>query len=110
MTDIGQIFAGIGSIGQLADSILSRADRDHPDNQRNENISTIQNAFASNNLDSDEFRLFIDKLLNNSGYPITPTKDPSVGRRELFHALLVNTVQLIYERELFKRVVQSQQK
>lgn len=99
-----------GSIVDLTKDILDRADRDGPDKQFNEYITKIQNAFADNTLDSDEFRLFIDKLCNESGQSLTPTRDPGTGRRELLHALLIIAATAIRDRKLMIKAIQALQK
>lgn len=105
MGDVGAVAGAVTSVATLVEGILERADRDAPDEELQENLITIQNAFANNTLDSDIFRLFIDKLCNRSGSPLTPTGDPGIGRRELLHALLVNTSKLVYERRLAARAI-----
>jgi hypothetical protein len=105
MSDIGEVAGAVSSVSNLVDGILTRADRDAPDKEQHEYIVKIQNAFADNTLDSDEFRCFIDELCNKTGSAITPTRDPGTGRRELLHALLVNTVALIHERRLTAKLI-----
>lgn len=95
----------VTSVTSLVDGILSRADRDAPDKEEHELTIELQNAFANNELDSDKFRLWIDKLLNLTGESLTPTGDPGVGRRELLHALLVNSIRLVHERRLAARAL-----
>lgn len=105
MSDVGEVAGAVTSITDLIGGILSRQDRDGPDKEFNENIRTLQEAFANNQLDSDNFRLFLDRLFIQSGAPLTPTSDPGVGRRELLHALLLNTISLIKERRYTARYV-----
>lgn len=100
---VTSVATAVQSVADLVGSILDRADRDAPIKEQNENLVTVQNAFAQNQLDSDAFRLFLDRLCNRAGNPLTPTGDVGVGRRELLHALLVNTINLIYERQLASR-------
>lgn len=104
-SDVGEVAGAVKSVSDLVDGILTRADRDGPDKEQNEFTTILQNAFAGNQLDSDEFRLFIDKLLNLTNNPLTPTGDIGFGRRELIHALLVNTISLIHERRLTARLI-----
>lgn len=103
MSDLGEFAGAVKSVSNLVDGILSRSDRDGPDNEKEENIVTLQNAYAKNELDSDQFRLFIDRLCNKSGNPITAQGDVGAARRELLHVLLVNTINLIHERQLTSR-------
>jgi len=103
MSDVGAVATAVTSIAQLVDGILSRADRDAPDKEQNEFIDALQNAFANNELDSDSFLAFVDRLLKLTGNPLTPTRDPGTGRRELLHALLINSINLVHERRLAAR-------
>lgn len=103
MSDLGEFSSAIRSVGDLVQGILSRADRDGPDKEKEENIITLQNAYAKNEIDTDEFRLFIDRLCNKAGTPLVATRDVDFARRELIHALLINTINLIHERELSSR-------
>lgn len=105
MTDVGDVALGVKSVSDLVDGILSRSDRDAPDKEQNELATKLQNYFADNQLDSDEFRLFIDRLLNLTNNPLTPTGDAGTGRRELLHSLLINTIALIHERRLTARLI-----
>lgn len=100
---ITSVAGAVTSVADLIGGILDRADRDGPEKERNENIAILQNAFANNDLDSDSFRLFIDKLCNRSNNSLTATRDVEFARRELIHTLLVNTISLIYERQLASR-------
>lgn len=94
-----------GSIVDLTRDILDRADRDGPDKELNENLTKIQNAFAENQVDSDEFRAFIDKLFNSTGVTLTPTGDVSMGRREFTHAALVSVAELRYAKTILARLI-----
>lgn len=105
MSDVGEVALAVKSVSDLVDGILTRADRDAPDKEQNELTIILQNAFANNELDSDAFLKFVDRLCNLSGASLTPTRDPGTGRRELLHALLINTIHLIYERRLAARLI-----
>lgn len=100
---VTSVATAVTSVADLIGGILDRADRDGPDKERDENIITLQNGFANNDLDSDSFRMFLDKLCNRAGTPLAPTGDAGIGRRELLHTLLVNTINLIHERQLSSR-------
>lgn len=105
MGDVGAVATAVTSVVNLIDGILERADRDGPDKEEHEFTITLQNAFASNQLDTDGFRLWLDKLLNLTGNPLTPTGDVGFGRRELLHALLINSIRLVHERRLASRAI-----
>lgn len=104
-SDVGAVATAVTSVTNLVDGILTRADRDAPDKEQHELTIELQNAFAQNELDTDKFRLWIDKLLNLTGNPLTPTGDVGVGRRELLHALLINSIRLVHERRLAARAL-----
>lgn len=94
-----------GLVIELLAKILDRADRDRPDKEKNERYEKVQDGFENNLLDDDAFRAFVGELCRQSGRPITPTRDPGAGRRELLHTLLLNSIDLIHERELTKRAL-----
>lgn len=103
------IATAVTSVSNLVDGILSRADRDMPDKELDENLSKIQEAFALNSVDSDEFRAFIDKLFRTAGCTIAPTGNISMGRREFTHTALVLAAQLIHERRLAARAFRAKE-
>jgi hypothetical protein len=107
MGDVAAVATAVTSVSTLVDGILSRADRDALQKEEHELTVELQNAFANNELDTDKFRLWIDKLLNLTGNPLTPTGDTGTGRRELLHALLVNSIKLVHERRLAARAVHT---
>lgn len=99
MTGIGEIAGAAVSTIDLVRDILSRSDRDAIDKDTHELTIKLQNHFAANDLDSDDFRLFVDQLFNAAGVPLTPTRDPDVGRREFIHNALLLAIRTIGERK-----------
>lgn len=105
MGDIGQVAAAAGSIVDLVGNLLNKADRDAPDKEFNENLIKIQNGYADN--DEDSLGILVQLLLLKAGYPPTPSRDPGLYRREIFHSLLIASAALIREREYAARYFAS---
>lgn len=104
MSDIGLVSETIASIVRLTSDILNRKDRDEPDSENEKLKSILQQAYVDLSLDSDEFRLFVELLCTSAGNPITPQRDVGTARRELVHALILNTIDLIRERRRSSRL------
>lgn len=110
MSDVSEIAGAVSSVSDLVAGILDRADRDGPQKELNENINRIQNAFAENDLDSDSFRLFVSRLCNDAGKPLTPGGDVHTARREYLHSSLLAIAELAYARKIIARIVAKQTK
>lgn len=103
MSDIGEISGAIRSIGDLVGGVLSRADRDAPEKELNENTTKVQNSFASNNLDEQWAMAY--RLFNSSGSPLTPGLVGKDGDREFKHRSLLIAAELIYAKRIIARLV-----
>lgn len=100
------VSTGLETVGaglHLFDSILDRADRDGPDRKRDERITKVQNAFVSNDLDK-QYELAY-QLLTDAGHPPTPGGDVGEQEREFRHNFMLVCIELIHERELYKRAL-----
>lgn len=105
MGDVGAVATAVTSVSNLIEGILDRADRDGPDKELNENIIKIQNGFLSVDPEFTDLGILVQLLLAQAGNPASPSRDPGIYRREIFHALLVSLAQLIYERRLAARAI-----
>ncbi len=103
MTDVGDVAGAVKSISDLVDGILTRADRDEPDKEHDDNITRIQNGFATANLD-DQYVLSY-KLLVNAGLAPTPSRDVGESERSFRHEFMIAVANLIYERKLAIRAL-----
>lgn len=92
-----------GSIVDLIGGILSRADRDAPDKELNENIINIQNSFAHNDLD-EQFRIYY-KLFTDARHAPTPGGTMGTTDREFRHAAFLIAAELIYAKRIIARLV-----
>lgn len=110
MSDLGEVSGAIRSVSDMVTGILSRHDRDEPQKELDENLVKIQNAFAENMVDSDEFRAFVDRLFNSTGHSLTPTGDIPMGRREFTHAALVAIAELKYAKAIIARLIANNTK
>lgn len=99
MSDIGQVAGAIKSVADLLKPLVEEGLAQRYDKEYHESIVTIQNAFAENSLDSDAFRIFIDRMCNEAAHPLTPTGDIKLGRRELLHSLLLIAAEAIRDRK-----------
>lgn len=97
-----------GSIVDLTKDILSRADRDGPVKELNENLNKIQNSFADNSLD-DQWALAY-RLLNDVGHPITPGGSVGDTDRQFRHHALISINELRYAKSLLARLVAERTK
>ena len=110
MGDVSEIAGAIKSGLDLVLSILDRADRDGPEKDFHEHLVKIQNAFAKDDIDSHDFRLFIDELCNNSNHPLIASRDPEFARRILIQTLLVITAEAIRDKRLLIKAIHALQK
>lgn len=105
MGDVGAVAGAVTSVANLIDGILNREDRDGPDKELNENIIKIQNGFLSQDPEFTELGILVQLLLAQVGNPASPSRDPGIYRREIFHSLIISVAQLIYERRLASRAI-----
>lgn len=103
MTDIGEVAHALGSISDLIGGALSRADRDEPEKERNENANKVQNSFANNSPD-DQWAMAY-RLYNAAGSPLTPGLVGKDGDREFKHRSMLMAVELIYAKRIIARLV-----
>lgn len=102
---VTSVATAVTSVADLIGGILNRADRDGPEKEYEENITTIQNAFGDNSMDSDDFRRFVSELCLKGGQSLTPTGDVSAGKREYLHASLCIIAQSIRDRKLLMKSI-----
>lgn len=108
MGDVGEIAGAVKSVGDLIGGILSRADRDGPEKELNENITKIQNSFANANL--DEQWIIAYRLLNDIGNPITPGGSLGDTERQFRHNALISLAELKYVKTCLNRKIMSDNK
>lgn len=106
-SDVGAVAGMIGSGLNLISKLVSESDRDAIEKETYELTTELQNFFAANDLDSDAFRLFIDRLFNAANEPLTPSGSPDAGRREFIHQSLTLAIHAIRERKYFNRAFAS---
>ena len=108
MGDIGEIAGAVKSVGDLIGGILSRADRDGPERELNENITKIQNSFADADLDAQWALAY--RLLNDIGNPLTPGGPMGDTERQFRHNALISLAELKYVKTCLNRKIMSDNK
>lgn len=102
-SDVGEVAGAIKSISDLVGGILTRHDRDEPDQHKAERLAVWQDGFARN--DVDVLGILVQQLLIDAGHPATPSGNPGLYKREIFHALGLACIDLVHERELARRAI-----
>lgn len=108
MGDIGEIAGAVKSVGDLIGGILSRADRDGPEKELNENITKIQNSFANSDLDQQWVMAY--RLLNDVGNPITTGGSVGDTERQFRHNALISLAELKYVKTCLNRKILTENK